>query len=174
VRLKPNFRALGPVFAERTPAVAAAIEDADPDRVVAALEQQGEATVGDGADRFTVTAEQVQVLEEARTGWQVASDGPYAVALDVTLDDDLRAEGRAREFVRAVNELRKRAELELDDRIVLTVDADAPFGAALAAHRDWITGEVLAVAWREEAAADAETVELGDGTTVRVAVHPAR
>jgi isoleucyl-tRNA synthetase len=174
VRLKPNFRALGPVFAERTPAVAAAIEDADPDRVVAALEQQGEATVGDGADRFTVTAEQVQVLEEARTGWQVASDGPYAVALDVTLDDDLRAEGRAREFVRAVNELRKRAELELDDRIVLTVDADAPVGAALAAHRDWITGEVLAVAWREEAAADAETVELGDGTTVRVAVHPAR
>jgi isoleucyl-tRNA synthetase len=170
-RLKPNFRALGPVFGKRTPEVARAVEAADAERVAAALAQSGEATVGDGEERFTVTSAQVQVLEEARTGWQVATDGSYAIALDVTLDDALRAEGRAREFVRAVNDLRKQAGLELDDRIVLTIDAHGEAAEALAAHRDWIAGEVLAAEWREGAGDDADTVALGDGAAVRVALE---
>ncbi len=169
-RLKPNFRSLGPTFGKRTPEVARAIEDADAERVAAALASQGETRVSVGEEQVTITSAHVQVLEEARTGWQVASDGPYAVALDTELDDELRAEGRAREFVRAVNDLRKTAGLDLADRIVLSVDAEGDAARALAAHRDWICGEVLATQWREGAPPDSPSVELGDGSTVRVRV----
>ncbi|CAN5843337.1 isoleucine--tRNA ligase [soil metagenome] len=144
-RLKPNFRALGPTFGPRTKQVAAAIERADAATVAAALADAGTASLAVEGEDVTVSAEQVQVLEEARTGWQVAAGGGYAVALDVKLDDDLRAEGLAREFVRAVNDLRKRRDLQLDDRIVLRVAAPGLVATALSAHRDTIAAEVLAV-----------------------------
>jgi isoleucyl-tRNA synthetase len=144
-RLKPSFRALGPAFGSRTKEVAAAIERADAGAIAAALAETGTARLAVDGEDVTVSAEQVQVVEEARTGWQVAAAGGYAVALDITLDDDLRAEGLAREFVRAVNDLRKRRDLELDDRIVLRVAAPEQVATALSAHRDVIAAEVLAV-----------------------------
>jgi isoleucyl-tRNA synthetase len=142
--LKPSFRALGPAFGNRTKEVAAAITAADAEQVATALATQGEATLVLDGEQITVTSAQVQVVEEARTGWQVAADGPYGIALDLSLDDELRAEGLARELVRAVNDLRKRHGLALDDRIVLGIRAEGAVAEALAAHRDWVAGEVLA------------------------------
>jgi isoleucyl-tRNA synthetase len=160
--LKPNFRLLGPTFGSRTKEVAAAILDADADAVATALDSQGEATIAAGGESFTVTSAQVQVIEEARTGWQVASEGAYSVALDLALDDELRAEGLARELVRAVNDLRKRRDLDLADRIVLHVEAEGPLADAVEAHEAWIAGEVLAVEIRRGPAADAEELAVGE------------
>jgi isoleucyl-tRNA synthetase len=178
-RLKPSFRALGPTFGNRTKEVAAAIEAADAELVATALAEQGTATVATGGEIFTVTAAQVQVLEEARTGWEVASEGPYGVALDLTIDDALRAEGLARELVRAVNDLRKRADLDLADRIALSVAATGELATALSAHESWIAGEVLATSVTISGATDStdgfdgEAVEVG-GQLVTIGVEVVR
>jgi isoleucyl-tRNA synthetase len=143
-RLKPSFRDLGPAFGSRTKEVAAAIEAADAEQVATALATQGEATIALDGEQVRITAAQVQVIEEARTGWQVASEGAYGVALDLELDDELRAEGLARELVRAVNDLRKRQGLELADRIRLVIGTTGPLHGAVVAHEAWIAEEVLA------------------------------
>jgi isoleucyl-tRNA synthetase len=172
-RLKPNFRTLGPVFGSRTKEVAAAIEAADADRVATALSTQGEATIALGGEQISVTSGQVQVLEEARTGWRVASEGAYSVALDLSVDDELRAEGIARELVRGINDLRKRRDLDLADRITLRVDASGDVAAAVEAHGDWIAAEVLATRVERAELRDGEEIPLSSDEVARVAIEVA-
>lgn len=85
------------------------------------------------------------VLEEPRTGWTVASDAGYSVALGVTIDRALRLEGLARELVRALNDLRRRLDPAIDRRITLRIDVDGDLAAAVDAHREAIAADVLAV-----------------------------
>jgi isoleucyl-tRNA synthetase len=89
-----------------------------------------------------------EVLREERVsmeGWSLAHEGSVSVALDTSLDDDLRLEGRVYDRIRQINEMRKDAGLELTDRIVLRLPAS---DAALLPHAEWIEREVLAVELR--------------------------
>ena len=78
-------------------------------------------------------------------GYQVEREGSHAVALELEIDDELRAEGWAREIVRAVQLARQEAGLEITDRIVLTLDGDDELIAAARIHQAHIAGETLAV-----------------------------
>ena len=167
-RLKPNFRALGPTFGKRTPDVARAIEAADAASVAAELREVGTAGVDLDGDTVTVAGDQVQVLEESQTGWQTASDGPHGVALDLKIDDALRREGLAREAVRALNDLRKRRDLNLSDRVRLRLGAQGELVTALQEHLATLRTEVLAVNVEVTASVDGESLELGDGVTLQV------
>ena len=91
-----------------------------------------------------ITADEVEVRAERHEAFALAEDQGWAVALDLELDDDLRAEGVARELVRALNDLRKEHGLDLSDRITLVLDADDALAAVVSAHQAWIMGEVLA------------------------------
>ncbi len=82
----------------------------------------------------------VERLEKA--GWEVASEGGITVALDLTLDDELRRESRVYDLIHQVNTMRKQAGLGLSDRISLFLPAG---DQDLIGYRDWIAGEVLAV-----------------------------
>jgi isoleucyl-tRNA synthetase len=82
---------------------------------------------------------------KAPEGYSVEREGAHAVALDLSIDDDLREEGRAREIVHAVQNARKSAGLEVEDRIELALGGDPALIAAAEAHRDYLTGETLAV-----------------------------
>ena len=77
-------------------------------------------------------------------GYQVERSGSHAVALDLTLDDELRREGLAREVVHAVQNARKEAGLDVEDRISLALGGDDDLLAAVRAHEDYVTGETLA------------------------------
>jgi isoleucyl-tRNA synthetase len=172
-RLKPNFRALGPSFGKRTPVVAKAIEAADASAVAASLRDGDTAPVQVEGETVEVTAEQVQVIEESSTGWQSASDGPHGIALDLTIDDTLRREGLAREAVRALNDLRKRRDLALADRVRLRLGATGDVAQALQEHAGTIRAEVLAVALDVVDEQQGEAVELGDGHTLHVTMDVA-
>ncbi len=172
-RLKPEFRALGREFGPRTPQVAKAIEAADADAVADALAGDGKARITVDGEEVVVTAEQVQVLEESRSGWQVASEGPYGVALDLAVDEALRREGLARELIRALNDLRKRSGLQLDDRVAVEVAVEGELGAAVDEHGPWIAQEVLAVELSRGPAADGEAVDVA-GAPARVALEVRR
>jgi isoleucyl-tRNA synthetase len=168
-RLKPDFRALGKAFGRRTQGVAAAISSADAATLAPRLLNGEDVEVGVDGEPVTVTPEQVRVLEESSTGWQAASDGPYTVAVDVTMDDELRREGLARELVRALNDLRKRLDLQLSDRVRIRLSADGEVAAALSAHGDAVAGEVLAVTVELGVVDDGERIEVA-GQTVDVRV----
>ncbi|MPZ71956.1 MAG: isoleucine--tRNA ligase [Nitriliruptorales bacterium] len=174
-RLKPNFRTLGPTFGKRTPVVARSIAAADGATVTAELAETGAATVDVEGEAVTVTVEQVQIIEESETGWQSATDGPYGVALDLTIDDALRREGVAREAVRALNDLRKRRGLALSDRVTLRIHVTGAAAEALRAHEATIRSEVLAVDLIIDDAAHGqppgETVELSDRVSLKVGME---
>ena len=86
----------------------------------------------------------VDLVQETREGWGVASDGGLTVALDLSLTDELRTEGLARELIRAIQDARKEAGLEVADRIQLGLTGTVT-SAAVASHRDMIAAETLAV-----------------------------
>jgi isoleucyl-tRNA synthetase len=106
----------------------------------------------------------------------LARDGGYAVALDTTVDDDLRREGTARELARKLNDLRKASGLEISDRVRVTVWAEGPLADAARHHERWIRDEVLAVGWD---VAEGEPPDAGvalldvDGSTASVRLQKA-
>ncbi|WP_052667685.1 isoleucine--tRNA ligase [Nitriliruptor alkaliphilus] len=172
--VKPNFRALGPAFQKRAPQVAAALKELDGDAsaaLAATLAATGEATVGVDGDQLAITREMVEIVETPRTGWAVATEGSTSFALDTALDRDLEVEGAARELVRAVNDQRKAAGLQLDDRIELVVavtpealDADLDAGG----WYTFLAREVLATDVHRAPTADAVAIDLGGLGQARV------
>jgi isoleucyl-tRNA synthetase len=92
-----------------------------------------------------LSAEDVILTMRAPEGYSVEREGAHAVALDLTIDDDLREEGYAREIVHAVQNARKAAGLAVEDRIELALDGDPALVRAAEAHRDYLAGETLAV-----------------------------
>ena len=91
-----------------------------------------------------VTAEEVQVEREVTSDWLVQSDGPYVVALDPLITDELRAEGLAREVVNRVQRMRKEAGYEYTTRIRLWITGDEQLQSAVTTHNGFIRDETLA------------------------------
>jgi isoleucyl-tRNA synthetase len=145
VALKANFRSLGKRFGKQTPRVADAIHAADHAELAAALRGQGTATVSVDGEPHQIGPDDVIMSETPRAGWAVATAGPETVALDLELDDELRAAGTVRELVRSVQDARKNLGLEVTDRIELWWQSDDTTAAeAIRAGAQSLAGEVLA------------------------------
>jgi isoleucyl-tRNA synthetase len=145
-RAKPNYRVLGPRLGSRVRAVAEAL--AEDDGTLAsrlAAGERVEVTIGSGATEW-LSAEDVELVQQTREGWALATEGPFAVALELALTDDLRLEGIARELVHHVQALRKSAGLDVTDRIVLAVDATSGgmVEKAVGAFGEQLAADVLA------------------------------
>ena len=98
-----------------------------------------------GGREHTLTADDLILTMRAPEGYSVEREGAHAVALDLNLDEELRREGLAREIVHAVQNARKDAGLQVEDRISLALGGDGVLLEAAEAHRDYIAGETLAV-----------------------------
>ena len=122
----------------------------------------------------TLQPDEFQLTARARPGHEVAEDGELLVALDTTLDDDLAAEGVARE-VHRLQAMRKQAGYEISDRVRVAIAGDEAATAPLAARREWLAAELLADSVEispsadVEAADGTETLEV-DGTSLRLSV----
>ncbi|HLI38136.1 MAG TPA: isoleucine--tRNA ligase [Streptosporangiaceae bacterium] len=149
-QVKPNYRALGSRFRERTPAVASAVEAADAATLAGQLRAGGAASVTVDGDTVTLGPEDVTVTQTPKAGWAVATDAGETVALEVSLTPELRREGLAREAIRLIQDARKVDGLDVTDRISLWWEAhDAELAAALREHGRMIAGEVLATGYQE-------------------------
>ncbi len=146
VEVKPNYRSLGPRFGKDMPTVAAAVAGLVPTHVAAAVRDGRTVAINLNGHDHELTAEDLIISMKPLEGYQVEREGSHAVALELELDDDLRAEGWAREIVHAIQAARRDAGLEVSDRIALTLDGDEELLAAARAHQDYIAGETLAVA----------------------------
>ncbi len=173
VVIKPNFRALGRRFGKRTPAVAAAVAAA------AGVPVDGDLSVQVDGETVQLSGDELIVTETPRTGWSVASEGGVSVALDLTVTPELRRAGLAREVVRLVQDARKRAGLDVSDRIELwwqvrgqsgesgegnsaaDDDGASELRDALRKHAGMVSQEVLATSFIEGSPA-VEVAQHGD------------
>jgi len=153
--VKANYRTLGPLFGKDMPLAATAIAALDPARVAAAMRDGGEIGISVGDREHTLSAANLILTMRAPDGYSVEREGAHAVALDLAIDDDLRREGRAREIVHAVQNARKTAGLQVEDRIELALDGDPALIEAAEAHREYLAGETLAISLALGAAASA-------------------
>ena len=167
--LKPNYRTLGPRFGRTMPQVAAAVAALDPAHVAEALRAgQPVGLFVDGHDH-ELGPDDLQLAMAPLEGYQLEREGSHAVALELTLDDDLRREGLAREVVHAVQNARRQAGLEISDRIVLTLDGDDELLAAAQAHEGYLSGEVLAVQVRYDPNGHDDIASI-EGRELRISV----
>jgi isoleucyl-tRNA synthetase len=153
------------------PLVAAAVAALDPDHVAVALRDAG-GRVGisvDGHDH-ELGADDLLLAMQPLDGYQLEREGSHAVALELELDEALRREGLAREVVHAVQNARKSAGLEVEDRIELTLGGDGELLEAARAHEAYVSGEVLAVAVRYDGDGDAEAATI-EGRRLAIAVQ---
>jgi isoleucyl-tRNA synthetase len=159
--VKPEFRSLGRRFGSSTQAVAAAIRAADPRVLAHAATADGSVGVlVPSVGTVTLTAADLVVTQTPLAGWGVASLAGETVALDLAVTGELRAEGRAREVVRLIQEARKSSGLDVTDRIAVRWAAgDEELASTLTEHAPLIAAEVLAVSFGpgDAVAGDADT-----------------
>ncbi|MEP7060439.1 MAG: DUF5915 domain-containing protein, partial [Actinomycetota bacterium] len=171
---KPNFRTLGPKLGSRVKEVSIAL-DADDGGLAGRLAHEEPVSVATSGGDITIEPTDVDLTQEVRKGWGVASEGGVTVALDLELTDELRLEGYAREVVRAVQDARKAAGLEVSDRIVLGLEGGDELVRALTAHEATVAGETLATDVRTTSLENAESdrsVEI-EGAEVRITLRRA-
>lgn len=168
--VKPNYRALGPRFGKRMPQVAAAVEALDPVHVAGVMADGGEVGINIDGDEHALGADEVSLSLQPLEGYEVEAEAGHAVALQLELDDELRQEGLVREIVHAVQNARKKAGLEITDRIELNLGGDDALLAAARAHQLYIAGEVLATEVGY-GATDGATAKI-DSRELRVELSP--
>jgi isoleucyl-tRNA synthetase len=123
-------------------------------------------------DEHPLTADDVQLVLRPLEGYQVERAGTHAVALNLELDDELRREGLAREVVHAIQNARKTAGLNIEDRITLTLGGDDELLDAVRANEDYVTGETLATSLSYDGASGGETTAI-EGRPLTIAVSRA-
>ena len=125
VEIKPNYRTLGPRFGKQMPMVAAAVAGLDAGACGRDRLRDGETVAIDvGGDEHALSADDLLISMKPLEGYQVEREGSHAVALELEIDESLRVEGWAREIVHAIQGARRDADLDISDRIALTLDGD--------------------------------------------------
>lgn len=144
-RIKPDFKKLGPKFGKNMKAAAQALTSLEQSQI-AQFEKDGKIALTLNGEEAVVELADVEVISEDIPGWLVANDGNITVALDITITDDLRKEGIARELVNRIQNVRKSKDFNITDRIVVKITPDEHVNEAVAQFKDYIAKQVLAVA----------------------------
>ena len=156
-KVKCNFRTMGKKFGKMMKAVAAAVDALNQEQI-AELESKGTLTIDiEGEQGVTIEAADVDIISEDIPGWLVGNEGNLTVALDITLTEELKNEGMARELVNRIQNIRKKSGLEITDRIRVQIEPNEAATKAVEAFGDYIARQVLA---------DDIKLEVNDGQPV--------
>lgn len=173
--LKPLPKQLGQKYGSAFPALAKAITALDAESAARMLFAGQPLQVTVDGRTYEILPDEVEVRMQARTGFAVAHEGPYLVALTTDLTPELVREGLAREFIRRVQDLRKQTDFEMAARVHVFVEATPALRDAIEAHREYVMSEILADALTFGAfPSDAPVGEDEfDGEKLRVAIQKA-
>ncbi len=143
-KVKCNFRTMGKKFGKLMKDVNAAVTAMSQEQI-AELERQGSLNISlSTGDVALIEAEDVEIFSEDIPGWTVANEGSLTVALDITVTDELKYEGVARELVKRIQNLRKESGFEITDRIDILLEHNPETDKAVAQYGEYICGQVLA------------------------------
>ena len=140
--IKPNFKVLGPKFGKDMRFVTAELQKLS-NEDIAKIEKEGSIQINIGGKNETISIDEVEINTQDIEGWLVAKQGNLTVALDVTISNELRNEGIARELVNRVQNLRKDSGLEVTDKIKLYLKKDGIIDKAVSDNADYIKNETL-------------------------------
>ncbi|WP_294331584.1 isoleucine--tRNA ligase [uncultured Chryseobacterium sp.] len=137
-QIKPNFKALGPKLGKDMKTVGGAIAGLEAEQI-SQLEKEGKLDI----QGYEITLDDVEISTKDIPGWTVTSDGKTTVALDLTLTEELKSEGIAREFINRIQNLRKEKDFDLTDRITIFLEKNSPFLEDIRKNEEYISSEVL-------------------------------
>jgi len=165
-KIKPNFKTIGKKYGKQMKTITALVQGWNNNNITSVESNNGwkgelEGTV------VELDLEDFEITTDDIPGWLVASEGRMTVALDVTLTDELKQEGIAREIINRVQNLRKDSGLEVTDKIQLTIDTNDLVKSAIEANKEFICNEVLAkeIAFGKLDPSKALNAELEEGET---------
>lgn len=142
-RVKPNFRELGKRYGKLMKPLADALAALEQEKI-AVLEQQGSVLLDIQGQPVEVLSGDVEIVSEDMPGWLVAHEGRVTVALDITVTEELKQEGVARDLVKRIQNYRKTCGFEITDRIHIRLQSHPESDAAVARCKDYIASQVLA------------------------------
>ncbi|MBQ2980190.1 MAG: isoleucine--tRNA ligase [Bacteroidaceae bacterium] len=168
-RVKPNFKALGQRYGKMMKQLAATITEMSQEDILA-FEKNGSFTFDIEGNAAVVELADVEILSEDIPGWLVANEGRLTVALDVTITDELRREGYARELINRIQNIRKTSGFEITDKIHVTIAHNEETDAAIAEYREYMAHQVLAESFTVDAVEAGENVTELDFDTFKLMV----
>ena len=142
-QIKPNFKTLGKLLGPKMKLMAQEISKLQSNHIQT-LEADGSLMIELDGATFELTLDHVEIKTQDMPGWLVASEGGVTVALDININDELRLEGIAREFVNRIQNLRKELGFDVTDRIKIEYQGDEEVIKSASLHHDYICNEVLA------------------------------
>ncbi len=160
-KIKANFKKLGPRYGYMMKTLAVAIEEMTQEQI-RALEQGGSYTIGVGNEFATIYIDDVEIFTADIPGWLVANAGKLTVALDVTITDDLRKEGIARELVNRIQNIRKSSGLEITDRINIKLTDLEQIRETVSEYNNYIASQVLADKIELLESVDGQNIDMDD------------
>ncbi|WP_134385180.1 isoleucine--tRNA ligase [Flavobacterium psychrophilum] len=141
-QIKPNFKALGPRFGKDMGLIAKEIQGFTAAQI-SQLDKEGTLDIVISGKEITLSAEDVEIASQDIEGWLVANSGGITVALDITISDELRKEGIARELVNRIQNLRKDSGYDVTDKITVSVEKNDKINQAILDNQDYIKSETL-------------------------------
>jgi isoleucyl-tRNA synthetase len=141
--IKPNFKTIGPKYGKQMKSIAALVAQFSNDDI-AKIEANGGWSGDIDGENIVLDMNDFEIAAQDIPGWLVATEGGLTVALDITISEELKAEGIARELVNRVQNLRKDSGLEVTDRITLKVETNQAIREAISANMEYVCNEVLA------------------------------
>ena len=157
-QIKPNFKTLGPKYGQDMKVIARGVAQLGQDDIQK-IEQMGEIIIKIENKSFNLELQDVEISSQDIEGWLVASSGNLTVALDVTISEELRKEGIARELVNRIQNLRKESGFEVTDKIDIKILKDGCVENAVASNITYIKTETLTAELNFEE-------KLDNGTTI--------
>ena len=141
-QIKPNFKALGPKFGKDMGLISKEIQSFTQNQITE-IERNGKISIVISGNSVNLTTQDVEISSQDIEGWLVANSNGITVALDITISDELRKEGIARELVNRIQNIRKDSGFEVTDKIKVTMLSDGEIQPAVEANLDYIKSETL-------------------------------
>lgn len=142
-KVKPDFKKLGPRYGKIMKQLAVEVQNM-PQDAIAAFEKEGSYTFDVEGQTATIELADVEIISEDIPGWLVANAGKLTVALDVTITEDLRKEGIARELVNRIQNIRKSSGFDITDRINIKISDQEQIRSTVSEYKEYIASQVLA------------------------------
>jgi isoleucyl-tRNA synthetase len=171
-KIKPNFKTLGPKYSKLMKEIATVVNSmvqAD----ILKFEQEGIFKITVGGESLTLVPEDVEIISEDIPGWLVTNEGKITVALDISINEDLRQEGIAREFVNRIQNLRKESGFDVTDKIAIEIQKHALIDQAITSFKDYISSQTLAksIVLVDHVDGDGKEVEIDEEIKTRLKIQ---
>lgn len=141
-QIKPNFKALGPRFGKDMGNIAKEIQNLNQEQINA-IDKDGEISIVVSGNEVVLTTTDVEISSQDIPGWLVANANGVTVALDITISDELRKEGIARELINRIQNIRKDSGFEVTDKVKIKILSQAVIEEAVKANLEYIKSETL-------------------------------